>query len=234
MRAGMSQKLVMMGVLSAGIVAGISRDALAYVWSYDHFGEVGSTIVIGRDPNDNNSHWIGWQRKSDGACYWQYLGNDSGLTTDYYLVGGGGDDTIMIVSEFGTSFCGYTLFEPVANSYQITVLAGSGNDTVFSGLGGNHDLYGDDGNDFLWTLNSTNAFVDGGPHNDILASSYYGGGSGSQLIGHGGNDCLYINDSQSISADCGDGTDSWDGPGTRPASCETTVYNCCGVFDDCE
>ena len=229
------KRAVMSAIVAVAAFCGVSRDASAGAAANYYGVSSESFIVIGRDPNDGNSHWIGWKRISDGACAWQQIGSSSGLTEDWVLTGSNVNDSLMIVSSGGFSFCGYTLLEPTQNGYRITIMGSSGNDSLYSGFSGDHALYGDSGHDFLWTLNSTQSYLEGGPHNDILASSYFGGGSGAELYGGNGEDCLYVNSSQSpATMNCGDGTDTWDGPGSRPATCDLTVHNCCGVFEDCE
>ena len=227
---GMVKTAVVVSVCGAAFF-GLGADARASVTKHDNFGNAGSWFIIGRDPNDGNSHWLGWQRKSDGACAWENIGGSGGLTDNYWLYGDGGDDNIIIVPSAGITFCGFFMQAPTQNGYRMNLFGGDGNDYL-STNGGIADLQGGAGNDSLYTWDGT-GWNYGEAGNDLIIAPN-ASGSGGYFNGGADNDCIYVNSGQSPwGMDCGSGTDQWQGPGSRPASCETTVTNCCGGIDDC-
>jgi hypothetical protein len=169
---------------------------------------------------------IQWKRISDGLCQAQQIGGSGGLSDDYMILGTTGGDRLQIRGgTTGTTFCGKTISALAYNGHFID-LAGRGGGDILSSWGGDTYLWGEDGNDGLYSQNP-NALEDGGPGDDaiIFAGS---SGPGAQLLGGDGSDCLDdINRTSSV-FNCGGGTD-YGRIGHIPVgaiSCERTVSTC--------
>jgi Ca2+-binding RTX toxin-like protein len=183
----------------------------ARIGSYTVFGVTGQVIV--------------WQRKSDGACNVQVIGNAAGLSDDYLVNGTPGNDRLEIQPWWtSNSFCGRNIAPLVYGAHFIDLDGGAGDDIVVCGSKGDTFIYGSDGNDGLLSFNP-NGVLSGGPGDDSIYAD--GNGSGEVVTGDAGNDCLFDFTGAAARFDGGDGTDTVSG--TRPAnatSVELTATNC--------
>jgi hypothetical protein len=202
----------------------IGTPAFALISKSDPFGNSGSVAAIGRDPNDGNSHWIGWKESGTNNCSWQWIADGAGLNDDLSVAALGGNDTVIIAYTTWSSWCGFDLMPPILNGYSVDIYGGDGVDALVGssswGL-----LSGGPGDDWLETY-SISTWITGEDGNDSIYSGATTG-SGSYTSGGSDNDCVQVHTGQtSPSSSCGSGTDNWAGPGTRPADCENTVSHC--------
>jgi hypothetical protein len=170
-----------------------------------------------------------------GACHWDQIGdsNRSELggwnpqqnqyvhVQDVRVQGSYGDDWIMVA---GTSMyhCGYWLTSPVFSSPQqnaINVEGDDGNDEIYSSAsnGANAYFLGGLGNDAISSPRA-DVYIDTDTGDDYISVSgeqgggFYWGGDDSDHVWYFGSAFAIMG--------CGDGTDWWIGPGTRPSDCE--------------
>ena len=216
--------------LAAGATLAIIQLASGSVFAAtvtDPFGNAGSTGYVNKDPSDN-SHWINWKNKATGACSFTFLGN-GGLSDNFNVEGSGGDDDLIVLSSSNNfSFCGFQMTGPNYNGHFLDLFGGDGGDGMFSDIGDTW-LSGNAGDDRITSGNAA-ASIFGGAGNDSINNGA-GGGSGGNTFGEDGNDCVNVNTLQTpASMSCGAGTDTWFGPGTRPADCESTSSACCPGF----
>jgi hypothetical protein len=220
-------------VLTVGILSTVAEStARADLMVGDPFGNESSLGFVNRDPTDG-THWINWQNKATGACTFTFLGN-GGFSDNIHVSLLGGDDTLIIVTASGGfNFCGFPMVGPNSNGRAISIIGFAGNDVISSAT--HFGAYiGNDGNDVLLSDRDGVALEGSAGDDTIQDSGFITGGTGA-FSGSGGNDCMRINPFipgfQQMS--CGSGTDSWSGPGTKPADCETFSTSCCPmVFCD--
>jgi len=166
---------------------------------------------------------IQWERMSDHACFAQQIGSAAGLSTDYTIHGTTGDDILRIRK--GTSeICGKTINPLVYNGHFLDFAGGDGND-VLTTWGGDTWLWGEGGDDGLYSENPSGK-EDGGPGSDAI--TYVGPSGSARLVGGDGNDCLSDANRTSRLFDCGAGSDLYIA-GKIPVgaiSCETSRPSC--------
>lgn len=179
--------------------------------------------VIARIGSHPSGQWIGWQSQLTGQCVWRIIGNQSGLYDDTLVFFGQSGDLIYVQDQ-SVDFCGARLGVPLYNGRHL-------------------DLFGGDGDNVMWSLSTGNTWIDGGTGKDQIYSgrgsaqlSGWGGddklwasgsGTGLKVLGGYGDDCLTISTNLTpTKMSCGEGSDRWAGPGTRPADCEATALLC--------
>jgi Ca2+-binding RTX toxin-like protein len=216
-------KIRLVGAAFSIAMAAWSVDARAYTELQDPYGDAASEAHIG---SDAWGQWIGWQNMSTSDCSWTQIGDTTGLFDDYLVSGLGGDDHIRVRSTT-LSFCGYPLATPSYNGHYLDLSGGAGNDTLWSVTTLDTWIFGGDGNESINSGRGSAGLFSQNGDDTIWAT---GSGSGAQEDGGNGNDCLFIVSTQTPSnMSCGDGSDLWSGPGSRPADCETTDTHCCGI-----
>ena len=159
------------------LYGGIGNDE---IWS-----RAGNDLVDGGDGGDGDDDLSGGD--GNDSLYGK-LGNDrlrSGDGEDI-VDGGGGDDWInAYYNEDGED-------RYFINSGSLTARGGPGNDLI-GGKNGDDKLYGETGNDKIWSK-AGNDLVDGGDGDDDLS----GGAGNDSLFGGGGEDILYGRDGDDI------------------------------------
>jgi hypothetical protein len=213
-----------LGALLFGAVMAAAGNASAQVAVNNPFGGAQATARIGHDPGDNGE-WVAWQNNATGACYWIRVGNTgTGLNNDYYVQAGPNNDRITIVSGGTPSpWCGFTLQGLNYAGHHLDLLGGSGNDWLYSGTG-NTWQYGYGGMDLLKSDGGLSIHMLGGDGNDSLVVT--NPTNQGTFQSEAGDDCLLLNTSSTTPTvdSCGAGShDIWNGPGTRPSDCESTL-----------
>ena len=209
------------------LIATAAAPAMAATQVNTPFGSAPVVAVVGSRtfPNPWPVPIIVWQRVSDGSCSVQQLGSAAGLSADYEVHGGSGNDLIVVLGENGENFCGIPLTEIVYNGHYLDIFGGSGNDRLKCARGDTW-LFGEAGNDHLYSQNPNGAQL-GGTGNDSII---YGGQSGTAaLYGEDGDDCLSSEFPRAIVMDCGSGNDRWllaTQPPGGPVACETPASAC--------
>ncbi len=192
-------------------------------------------VMVGSDPYDSNSHWIGWQNQTTGECHWDQIGSSNTgelggwnpqqnryVHIDRLLVRANyGNDEIFITDDW-IHHCGFWLtpvvfHEPDFNA--VSIDGDEGNDSISVGSNGNRfRLYGYSGDDTIFSRKA-DAYIDGDSGNDTII--VFGQQGGGFYWGSHDNDMvLYFGTNPSNLSGCGSGNDTWLGPGTRPADCE--------------
>jgi Ca2+-binding RTX toxin-like protein len=211
--------MIGLGVCLLGLV--VSRNASAFTSLDNPFGNAPVMAVVNQDPV-NGGHWISWKRLSDGSCFFDSIGGTS-FNDDYDVVAGTGGDHLVIWNVLGTSsFCGFPVSAPNYGGHFMDLIGNSGADHLETGTGDTY-LVGNAGDDVL--SGATTLYMEGDAGNDTewLGNSTTGG---TYTTGDG-NDCMHVPSAHSATMSCGAGTDKWQGPGTRPADCESTNSGCC-------
>jgi hypothetical protein len=219
----------LLGALAFGAVIFATRDASALIQRSNPFLGLPATAYIGHDPTDNHE-WIAWMRHSDGLCEWQDLdnGHNLGFDDNILINASGSGDTIVILQGSGTiSWCHSSLQAPRYNGHSCDLNGGSGNDYLSVGSGDSY-IYGNGGSDVLSNNGGAALQISGGSGDDSISAGTTNFGS---TTGDGGNDCLRISTAATnATISCGAGVDSWGGPGSMPADCETFDWSCCPGF----
>jgi Ca2+-binding RTX toxin-like protein len=195
----------------------------------DPFGNASTEAIVGFFPSQGVTGAL-YRNLDDpsGTCFGVVLGDTTGLTADFLLLGLGGNDKMLVAaSQF--QHCGIPVQPLNYNGFRLDMDGEDGNDTLTS-FDGATFLYGGAGNDLLFTY-LADATVRGGAGNDTVYSGANGGGS--WLFGDGdhftsGDDCMQVAPfSTPTVLSCGTGTDLYCGSGSRPGDCETTISWCC-------
>jgi hypothetical protein len=214
-----------------------SSETLCYAPWEDRYQ--GVTAVVGRDPSDNR-HWIGWQNNVTGECAWDSIGDagtgelggwDGDRGGSFHVsairILGSFSNDMLRVAGFPESFCGFTQTAVSFNNPDDNVIHFEGDEGVdviyVLSNGANAQLLGGEGNDYILSARA-DVYAYGGPGDDNIA--IYGDERGGLYAGGDDNDTIsyypYNGTARPIMS-CGDGSDSWCGPGGRPADCETTL-----------
>jgi len=215
-----------LALLSLAVVCLGTRTAAAVTHHYDPFGSGSTYAYIGADPNDGYSHWIAWIEEGSSNCTWDQLSAGPTLSDTVEVWGLAGNDDIIILDNVSpVTLCGFSMVTPNYNGYSIYLLGGDGDDYLGGWGNGPGGELGGGGNDWIDSARPDHS-LSGDSGNDHL-TAYASSGSGAHITGGDGDDCLYVATGQSpFQMSCGNGTDGWYGPGTRPGDCENTVSSC--------
>jgi len=179
----------------------------------------GNTQVKARVGGNAYGQWIAWQNLLSGECFWDQIGDTTGLNDDYFVASGQDSDNLAIMGTLET-VCGWEIGVPLYNGHHVDLFGYGGHDTLTCPTTGDTWIYGGSENDWI-VSNRGSAYLYGGYGDDVIIA----GGSGivGKVRGEAGNDCLYIKPPLwPALMSCGAGIDHWSGPGTRPADCEVT------------
>ena len=190
----------------------------------------GLDVIIGSDPNDNYSQWIGWRNTVTDQCDWQKIGDSNGFWENITIVGMYGYDSMWAL-DYNYNFCGFDMEPPIFGGFNLnfdSVWYGDGYDQFYS-YGNSPTMLGSPvGNLFSTDTANSSIYSNYGWGDDWVFVN--GAGVWPLVVQVGdGNDNVYIASSVSAfnSVYCGDGDDWWCGPGTRPSDCEHTItYGC--------
>jgi hypothetical protein len=183
-------------------------------------------VYVGKDGSDNYMKAI-YQNASTGWCTVYNIGYGNSLYDDYEIEGGAYSD-LMIATTGGHGACGITFSGPISYGGHFLDLYGSGsNDTIYSFLSGDTWVLGENGSDLVLTYNPT-GLISGGPDNDAVFS--VSSGSGENVLGDDGDDCLNDFNAAAYNFDCGssisgDRRDTVHSP-IGAINCESTVSAC--------
>lgn len=200
-----------------------SADALAV----DYTTPFGPHPVVARIGSDAWGQWIGWQDVTTNECAWDLIGDTSGIWESTVIHGSSGPDAIF-VQDSTVTFCDWPIGPPSFNGYYIQLLGNAGNDMLWSPTTFKTHFLGGAGDDWI-NSGYASAEIYGDDGDDVIHKT--GSGFGGEQHGDAGNDCLSIDPALSPLPTwdvCGDGTDLWSGPATRPSDCEYTDTTCCG------
>ena len=185
-----ARRLVVGGVIGAGVIFGLSQSASAAVTA--QFTASNGVLTVIGDNLDNN---IQISRDAAGVILVNggavpVLGGTATVANVSLIqvFGLGGNDTLTLNQASGAL--------PRANMF-----AGAGNDTVTAGAGGDM-LFGQSGNDTLLGQGGSD-FLFGGTENDILT----GGDADDQVFGEGNNDRMIWNPGDDTDLNEGGGGD---------------------------
>jgi hypothetical protein len=212
-------KVMILALGAAAALTASAGRAAAQTTITSPFGNDPTRVIIG---SLAGQQVVLWRSLFSNQCATTVLGN-TGLDGPYEIHTGPNTDNVLIPDgSWSTLSCGGLSGGPLnydghfldvylgsgndsatAGSGDTYVIAGAGNDTV-SSLNPMAALYGDDGDDKLWTR---------------------GSGTFQSLFGDAGNDCLQ-DDNSSAFFDCGTGTDSHAGAPFDAVSCEVPVASC--------
>jgi hypothetical protein len=163
------------------------------------YHQVNLNVFVGKDGSDNYMKVI-YQNASSGWCTVYNIGYGNSLYDDYEIEGGAYSD-LIIASTGGQGACGITFTAPISYGGHFIDFYGSrGNDTIYSFLSGDTWVLGEDGSDVVVTYNPT-GLISGGADNDLVYA--VGSGSGENVLGDGGDDCLMDSSSAAYNFDCG-------------------------------
>jgi Ca2+-binding RTX toxin-like protein len=216
----------MMAIICFGGITSARNASAQLVTLANPFGNDKVVAMVNFDPvpAEGGGTWISWQRVSDGACFFDQVGDDTGFDHDYMLESGENGDRIVIMHTLGTiQFCGFSSTEPNYNGHWMDIQGQGGPDDFETG-DGDSNLDGGNGDNLLTGGRVT--WVDSGVGDDTIWVT--GVSNDGHYVSGGGNDCMHINTTATNAVmSCGNGTDQWYGPGTRPADCESTNFGCC-------
>jgi hypothetical protein len=177
-----------LATLIAGGVAVMPATAAALTVVSPPFGDAPVVAVVG---NLSGVLQVVWSRMSDGACFFQALGNSTGPFDSYNINGSSGND-VMDVVHGSTIICGVTVGPPSLGGFFL-------------------DLHGMGGNDLMFTGPSDTWLWGGGGHDQLYSANTNASFSGQSLFGGPDNDCLDINrplvPASPAAYDCGPGND---------------------------
>jgi hypothetical protein len=214
---------------AAILVAATADDAHALL-AVNPFGDAAVIAYVNHDPVGNDD-WVNWKNKSTGACAFTFLGY-GGLNSYVEVRGGDGDDTLIVVTNSGGTFCGYQMAPPNYNGYPLNMNGWGGNDQMSSGFG-RTILQGSAGNDTISTQISwlTQSGEDGNDSLMVSSNAIRVGGGLGALVGGDGNDCLMIpTNITNMIGDCGSGFDSYVGNPSQFFNCDLKITSCCPGF----
>jgi Ca2+-binding RTX toxin-like protein len=156
----------------------------------------------------------------------EHLGFSAGLSDDFVIVGGSGNDVVIFVQSTTTSFCGLTLSPLKYNGHFLDIHGVDGADFIL-GAQGDTFYFGGVGNDMMFHYSPIGRSFGGAGNDQVLSFS---SGNGDRIFGESGADCLFDSTATFITYDCGSGSDKFSNspkpPGT--VSCETAT-SCCGL-----
>src|SRR4051794_39264244 len=97
------------GLLALGLVHSFALDgkALALTQLTSPFGSAPVQVFVFQTTVSPGPQMVFWRRISDGACMSNAIGTAAGLTDDYVIIGGSGNDLMRILSGVGSSFCNF-------------------------------------------------------------------------------------------------------------------------------
>jgi Ca2+-binding RTX toxin-like protein len=199
----------------AWIVAGAVMCALAFVESKANalqnlgnpLGNTATTIYIGANSLGNS--YVVWCNANQFAIL--QIGTSSGLSDDFNVNGGNGNDHITVLDVAVADPCASGLSQPPTyGGHFLDIYGNGGSDIIFERALGSVDTYliGGDQNDQLIS-NSSISRLFGGEGNDQLDAAA-GASASDALFGENGNDCLHDASNSYVSFDCGAGTDTID------------------------
>jgi Ca2+-binding RTX toxin-like protein len=150
--------------------------------------------------------------------------NSEGLTEDVIVSMGDGADSVTIHTGIPASFCSQFSVAPLAyNDFTLDFILDGGDDRMVAGTGDTW-IYGNAGNDHIKSLNPTGRLF-GGDGNDVLVAAS-SSGSGEELHGGAGDDCLEKTVGSANVLDCGEGFDLRAGAALFIFACDQTTSRC--------
>jgi hypothetical protein len=183
-----------------------------------------ATAYVGYDPNDQKQ-WVAWRQDNTGQCRWTKIGDSTTLFEDVKLHGNCPGTTHMtVVSSGSMPFCSSTLQPLRYGGYWFDIYGGGDTDVITSAGTGDTDINGLDGDDSILSFRGS-AVLTGEDDDDTLYA--YGSATGGAFTTGMGRDCMVVSSPSPVTVSCGEGTDRWQGGGTRPSDCEFT--QCCGI-----
>lgn len=220
--------LIALVVLAVAHSLVATNSALALTIVSSPFGSSSVTVKIGAN-GQAPVQVVVWKRNWDGACQATAIGTSQALYDDYHVVGGPGNDSMEILGNVGSvSFCNYWLIGLTYGGRYLDLYGGDGDDRLSCGRAvGDSWLFGENGNDFLFSIAAGNLYGGAGVDQIIAGSTTF---TSEVLSGAAGNDCL---DDRNVSAaviDCGSGSsDSLATYYGEPFStnCENKVHSLC-------
>jgi hypothetical protein len=215
----------LLGLIVWGALSSMTRDVWALTTITNPFGTA-ATAWINYDPDDGGN-WINWQENSTGNCSYNLLGY-GGFSDDFVVQASNSGDIISFVPPSQSfAFCGYNQQYPNYNGHYLDIHGGSGDDRLTT-YGGDTYLIGYGGDDKMLSGGGASLYLDGGDGNDSLLLDT---SNGASVYGDAGNDCIGVSSAATnCTMSCGDGSDTWSGPGSMPSDCETNSSECCPGF----
>jgi len=247
--------IVTVGVLA--LTLGLSRNASADSAHFCYENTDGlfcsSPAYSPNDPDfqialgaDSEGQWLVWMYPNGTDCEWEqvgdpYLETGGGLWFNLFVDGGRADDTMEVVNQYGTSYCGFPLDPPMQDGYSVTFEGIAGEDLIIMG----HDVSAACG-DYCIGQNETTgntvasyypaATLEGGGGDDFLYLIPGVHPSNGLFVAAGaGNDTIYMSKTTNnlpsdTIIDCGTGFDTYCGPSAvnHNNTCETTDNLCNG------
>jgi Ca2+-binding RTX toxin-like protein len=203
-------------VVSAG-------DAQAQIVVGNPWGNAPMNVYIGMSGGVAKAVFL---NRSTNACATSLLGNGSGLTNDFLIMGGSDMDFLIVVGGLAPRFdvCGTSVFSLSFNGHFLDVSGNGGVDFVFNGTGDSW-AYGGEGNDTVQTFSPVgNAFGENG-NDRVFGTSAV---SSDRLFGQAGDDCLEDSGNAHNAFDCGGHNvhDYFVSPATGALGCEVVVGGC--------
>jgi Ca2+-binding RTX toxin-like protein len=192
------------------------------------FGSAPVSAVIGMASSGGSTlPRVMWQNNNTGACSSTALGSSgAGLDDNYLIVGGSGDDTMLIVGGVlnNIGFCGFSVSSLAYNGHFLDISGSGGSDVLYSGTGDTWSS-GNDGNDFIYGYTPIGLLLGGAGQDAVLGSSAIATDS---LFGDSGDDCLKDPGNAHSSFDCGtqDVHDYYWSGNTPGPTCEVAVSGC--------
>ena len=228
------RKAILSVFLAAGLFTlSLSAASPAFATFTISGGSGSDQIIAGMFKHGTDTLAKAWVCVDDGSTGTFYsVGDSLGLTSSGTVYGAGGNDTMWIVSsksELGPTHCqvsGRSWTELLYHGNFVDLVGDAGNDTLDDG-GGAHDtyLFGLADNDIIAQRSSIGDAI-GGDGGDLL----YGWitGTGDNLNGNAGDDCLWFSDSTFTYGDCGSGGESAGDKCnlTTPTNCEHLTTTC--------
>jgi hypothetical protein len=193
-----------LGVLM--MMMSVAGSAFAYS---SPWGAAAVEVRVGQELGTNiagSDQYILWKRKSDGACSTTVIGGSGGLSNHTTVEGNSGGDTIIAQGIIENIVCSGTTFTlgPVIGNFKELRLIGLGGNDVVLGANPTTHVFGDAGTDIVSIAGSLGfVFAYGGPDGDDVSA--FGTSVTEFLIGDGGNDCLWDQNADAWSFDCGAG-----------------------------
>jgi Ca2+-binding RTX toxin-like protein len=185
-------------------------------------------VIIGEQQNGDQVAVFKHFANLTHTCEVRTLGDINGLNNNYIVRGSDQNDVIWMVKgapqQVNCTNRPDLFIRPLNyNNHFLDISGLRGNDYLESGSGDTW-AFGDQGDDWVEGFSPVGVTLGGPDHDNVIGND----SSTDQLLGEGGNDCLYDRSGLFSVMDCGPDSDRVAplGPTTLPPGCERRVRAC--------